>query len=227
MDADYSQIELRVLAHMSGDEELIQAYRMDQDIHRITASKVFNTPFEEVTDLQRRNAKAVNFGIVYGISSFGLSQDLSISRKEAAEYIEQYFATYPKVKEYLDKLVSDAKENGYITTMFGRRRPIPELSSSNFMQRSFGERVAMNSPIQGTAADIIKIAMIKVWKALKEAGLRSKLILQVHDELLIETYEDEVEQVKQILTDNMKNAAELMVNLEVDLHIGKNWYEAH
>jgi len=227
MDADYSQIELRVLAHMSGDEELIQAYKMDQDIHRITASKVFNTPFEQVTDLQRRNAKAVNFGIVYGISSFGLSQDLSISRKEAAEYIEQYFATYPKVKEYLDKLVSDAKENGYITTMFGRRRPIPELSSSNFMQRSFGERVAMNSPIQGTAADIIKIAMIKVWKALKDAGLKSKLILQVHDELLIETYEEEVEQVKQILSENMKNAAQLEVNLEVDLHVGNNWYEAH
>ena len=227
MDADYSQIELRVLAHMSGDEELIQAYKMDQDIHRITASKVFNTPFEQVTDLQRRNAKAVNFGIVYGISSFGLSQDLSISRKEAAEYIEQYFATYPKVKEYLDKLVSDAKENGYITTMFGRRRPIPELSSSNFMQRSFGERVAMNSPIQGTAADIIKIAMIKVWKALKDTGLKSKLILQVHDELLIETYEEEVEQVKQILSENMKKAAQLEVNLEVDLHVGNNWYEAH
>jgi len=227
MDADYSQIELRVLAHMSEDEELIQAYQMDQDIHRITASKVFNTPFEEVTDLQRRNAKAVNFGIVYGISSFGLSQDLSISRKEAAEYIEQYFATYPKVKGFLDKLVSDAKENGYITTMFGRRRPIPELSSSNFMQRSFGERVAMNSPIQGTAADIIKIAMIKVWKALKEAGLKSKLILQVHDELLIETVEEEVEQVKKILEENMKQAANLKVNLEVDLHVGKNWYEAH
>ncbi len=227
MDADYSQIELRVLAHLSNDEELIQAYQMDQDIHRITASKVFNTPFEEVTDLQRRNAKAVNFGIVYGISSFGLSQDLSISRKEAAEYIEQYFATYPKVKEYLDKLVSDAKEKGYITTMFGRRRPIPELSSSNFMQRSFGERVAMNSPIQGTAADIIKIAMIRVWKALKEKGLKSKLILQVHDELLIETYEEEVEQVREILTENMKHAADLKVNLEIDLHVGKNWYEAH
>lgn len=227
MDADYSQIELRVLAHMSGDEELIQAYKMDQDIHRITASKVFRTPLEEVTDLQRRNAKAVNFGIVYGISSFGLSQDLSISRKEAAEYIEKYFATYPKVKEYLDKLVCDAKENGYITTMFGRRRPIPELSSSNFMQRSFGERVAMNSPIQGTAADIIKIAMIKVWKALKDADLKSKLILQVHDELLIETLEEEVEQVKMILEENMKQAADLKVSMEVDLHVGKNWYEAH
>ena len=226
MDADYSQIELRVLAHMSGDEQLIEAYRMDQDIHRITAAKVFHTPFEEVTDLQRRNAKAVNFGIVYGISSFGLSQDLSISRKEAAEYIEQYFATYPKVKVFLDGLVSEAKEKGYITTMFGRRRPIPELSSSNFMQRSFGERVAMNSPIQGTAADIIKIAMIRVWKALKEAGLKSKLILQVHDELVIETYLEEEEQVWKILAENMKSAAELSVALEIDLHTGMNWYEA-
>ncbi len=226
MDADYSQIELRVLAHMSGDEQLIEAYRMDQDIHRITAAKVFHTPFEEVTDLQRRNAKAVNFGIVYGISSFGLSQDLSISRKEAAEYIEQYFATYPKVKEFLDKLVADAKEKGYVTTMFHRRRPVPELSSSNFMQRSFGERIAMNSPIQGTAADIIKIAMIRVWKALKEAGLKSKLILQVHDELLIETLKEEEEVVRKILTDNMKEAAKLAVTLEVDLHTGDDWYEA-
>ena len=226
MDADYSQIELRVLAHMSGDEQLIEAYHMDQDIHRITAAKVFHTPFDQVTDLQRRNAKAVNFGIVYGISSFGLSQDLSISKQEAAEYIEQYFATYPKVKEFLDGLVSQAKEKGYITTMFGRRRPIPELSSSNFMQRSFGERVAMNSPIQGTAADIIKIAMIRVWKALKEAGLKSKLILQVHDELVIETFLDEEEQVRKILSENMKEAADLAVTLEVDLHTGKNWYEA-
>lgn len=226
-DADYSQIELRVLAHMSGDEELIQAYHMDQDIHRITASKVFKTPFEEVTDLQRRNAKAVNFGIVYGISSFGLSQDLSISKKEAAEYIEQYFATYPKVKEYLDRLVADAKEKGYITTMYGRRRPIPELSSSNFMQRSFGERVAMNSPIQGTAADIIKIAMIRVWKELRRAGLNSRLILQVHDELVIETRREETEQVCRILEESMKQAAQLAVPLEVDLHTGENWYEAH
>lgn len=226
MDADYSQIELRVLAHMSGDEQLIDAYRTEQDIHRITAAKVFHTPFEEVTDLQRRNAKAVNFGIVYGISSFGLSQDLSISRKEAAEYIEQYFATYPKVKEFLDRLVEDAKKQGYTTTMFGRRRPIPELSSSNFMQRSFGERVAMNSPIQGTAADIIKIAMIRVWRALRERGLKSKLILQVHDELVIETLLEEEEQVRQILSENMKAAADLAVTLEIDLHTGENWYEA-
>ena len=226
MDADYSQIELRVLAHMSGDEQLIDAYRQEEDIHRITASKVFHTPFEEVTDLQRRNAKAVNFGIVYGISSFGLSQDLSISKKEAAQYIEQYFATYPKVKEFIDKLVTDAKEKGYTETMFGRRRPIPELSSSNFMQRSFGERVAMNAPIQGTAADIIKIAMIKVWKALKEEGLKSRLILQVHDELLIETAQEEEARVREILTENMKSAADLAVTLEIDLHTGNNWYEA-
>jgi len=226
MDADYSQIELRVLAHMSGDEQLIAAYRSEQDIHRITASQVFHVPFDEVTDLQRRNAKAVNFGIVYGISSFGLSQDLSISKKEAAEYIEQYFSTYPGVKNFLNKLVEDAKTNGYAETMFGRRRPIPELSSSNFMQRSFGERVAMNSPIQGTAADIIKIAMIKVWKALTDQGLKSKLILQVHDELVIETFKDEEDAVRKILEENMKSAAELAVKLEVDLHTGQNWYEA-
>lgn len=225
-DADYSQIELRVLAHISGDGQLIEAYRSDADIHRITASKVFHTPFEEVTDLQRRNAKAVNFGIVYGISSFGLSQDLSISRKEAESYINQYFETYPDVKKFLDRQVEEAKEKGYVTTMFGRRRPIPELKSSNFMQRSFGERVAMNSPIQGTAADIIKLAMIHVWEELKRRGLESKLILQIHDELLIETRENEVEEVKRLLEEEMKHAADLAVTLEVDLHTGQNWYDA-
>lgn len=226
MDADYSQIELRVLAHMSGDKQLIEAYKMDEDIHRITASKVFHTPFEEVTDLQRRNAKAVNFGIVYGISSFGLSQDLSISKKEAAEYIEQYFDTYPEVKRFLDITVENAKKNGYVTTMYGRRRPIPELSSGNFMQRSFGERVAMNSPIQGTAADIMKIAMIRVWKRLHSEGLQSRLILQVHDELLIETFVEEKEKVRCILAEEMQNAANLAVKLEIDLHTGNDWYEA-
>ena len=226
MDADYSQIELRVLAHMSGDETLIEAYAMSEDIHRITASKVFHTPLEEVTDLQRRNAKAVNFGIVYGISSFGLSQDLSISTKEAKAYIDQYFATYPGIKEFLDKLVRDAKEKGYVETMYGRRRPVPELKSSNFMQRSFGERIAMNSPIQGTAADIMKIAMIKVYQALQEAGLKSRLILQVHDELVVETFESEVDQVKEILYHSMKDAAKLAVELEVDLHTGATWFDA-
>ncbi len=225
-DADYSQIELRVLAHMSGDEQLIEAYRTEQDIHRITAAKVFHTPFEEVTDLQRRNAKAVNFGIVYGISSFGLSQDLSITKKEAAEYIEQYFATYPKVKSFLDGLVAKARECGYAETLFGRRRPIPELASGNFMQRSFGERIAMNSPIQGTAADIIKIAMINVHKALLKEGLKSRLILQVHDELLIETAKGEEEAVARILSEGMHSAAQLSVELAIDMHTGKNWYEA-
>ncbi|MBQ8816824.1 MAG: DNA polymerase I [Lachnospiraceae bacterium] len=226
MDADYSQIELRVLAHMSGDEALIEAYAMSEDIHRITASKVFHIPFEEVTDLQRRNAKAVNFGIVYGISSFGLSQDLSISTKEAKEYIDQYFATYPGIKAFLDKLVSDTKELGYVETMYGRRRPVPELKSSNFMQRSFGERIAMNSPIQGTAADIMKLAMIKVYEELKVAGLQSRLILQVHDELVIETLQSEVDEVREILYRSMKDAAKLAVELEVDLHVGDTWYDA-
>ncbi len=170
LDADYSQIELRVLAHLSGDEKLIEAYREAEDIHRLTASQVFHIPFDEVTSLQRRNAKAVNFGIVYGISSFGLSQDLSITRKEAAEYIEKYFESYPRIKGFLDSMVEAGKENGYVETMFGRRRPVPELKSSNFMQRSFGERVAMNSPIQGTAADIIKIAMNRVRERLEKEG---------------------------------------------------------
>lgn len=227
LDSDYSQIELRILAHMSEDENLIAAYNSDEDIHRITASQVFNTPLNEVTKAQRSNAKAVNFGIVYGISSFGLSQDLSISKKEAAKYIEKYFETYPKVHEFLNGLVSSAKEKGYSVTMFKRRRPIPELSSSNFMQRSFGERVAMNAPIQGTAADIIKLAMIGVYHKLKELELKSKLILQVHDELLIETAKDEVDIVKSILDEQMKNAARLSVALVVDTNEGSNWLEAH
>ncbi|MCD8379362.1 MAG: DNA polymerase I [Lachnospiraceae bacterium] len=226
MDADYSQIELRVLAHMSGDEHLIEAYAMSEDIHRITASKVFHVPLEEVTDLQRRNAKAVNFGIVYGISSFGLSQGLSISPKEAKVYIDQYFETYPGIKAFLDEMVQSAKDTGYAVTLYGRRRPVPELKSNNFAQRSFGERVAMNSPIQGTAADIMKLAMNKVWRRLREAGLESRLILQVHDELVIETKESEVEQVREILYDSMKHAADLRVDLEVDLHTGSDWYEA-
>lgn len=226
LDADYSQIELRVLAHMSGDERLIEAYRSAQDIHAITASQVFHIPLDEVTPLQRRNAKAVNFGIVYGISAFGLSEGLSISRKEAMEYISQYFETYPQVKVFLDGLVSSAKEHGYVATMFGRRRPVPELKSANFMQRSFGERVAMNSPIQGTAADIIKIAMIRVDRRLREENLKSRLLLQVHDELLVETFIPEKEQVEAILSEEMRQAAKLRVDLEIDMHDGKNWFEA-
>lgn len=227
LDADYSQIELRILAHMSGDEKLIEAYNMAEDIHRITASQVFGVPLDKVTDQQRRNAKAVNFGIIYGISSFGLSQDLSISKKEADKYIKQYFETYPSIKAYIDGLVSSAKEKGYSITMYNRRRPIPELSSSNFMQRSFGERVAMNAPIQGTAADIIKLAMINVYNALKNGEYKSKLILQVHDELLVETYKDEIDDVKKIISDGMRNAAKLRVPLEIDLQQGNNWFEAH
>ena len=175
---------------------------------------------------KRRNAKAVNFGIVYGISSFGLSQDLSITKKEAAEYIEQYFKTYPGIKVFLDKAVESAKEEGYARTIFGRRRPVPELKSSNFMQRSFGERVAMNAPIQGAAADIMKIAMIGVNRRLKEQKMKSRLVLQVHDELLIEAYQPEIEEVKKILADEMEQAASLKVPLEIDMHTGKNWYEA-
>lgn len=227
VDADYSQIELRILAHMSEDESLIEAYNSGMDIHSITASKVFKVPLEQVTKQQRSNAKAVNFGIVYGMSAFGLSQDLSISRKEATEYINQYFETYPKVKEYLDNIVAFAKEKGYVKTLFGRKRPIPELKSSNFMQKSFGERIAMNSPIQGTAADIMKIAMINVDKRLQQENMKSRIVLQVHDELLIEAYKDEVDKVSEILSQEMSNAANLSVNLDVDVNVGDNWLEAH
>lgn len=227
LDADYSQIELRVLAHMSGDEGLIEAYLENQDIHRSTASKVFHTPYDEVTDLQRRNAKAVNFGIVYGISSFGLSQDLNIPKKEAQAYIDQYFAMYPAVKQFIDGLVEKAKKLGYSETMFGRKRPLPEIKSSNFVQRSFGERVAMNAPIQGTAADIIKVAMIRVANCLKAEKLQSRIVLQVHDELLVEAWEQEKETVRQILLEEMPRAVELSVPLEVEVLEGRDWKEAH
>ena len=195
---------------MSGDDTLIEAYNEDRDIHKITASKVFKTPLDEVTPRQRSNAKAVNFGIVYGISSFGLSRDLSISKKEAKEYIDEYFNTYKTLKNYLDNLVKSAKENGYTKTIYGRRRPVPELSSGNFMQRQFGER----------------IAMINVYKRLKNERLESRLILQIHDELLIETKIGEEEQVRKILSEEMVNAATLRVPLAIDIHSGKDWYEA-
>lgn len=226
VDADYSQIELRVLAHMSGDAALIAAYQADEDIHAITASQVFDVPLDQVDSTLRRKAKAVNFGIVYGISSFGLGQDLDISRKEAEGYIEKYFATYGKVKKFLDRTVEDAKKNGYTVTMFGRRRPIPELASSNFMTRSFGERAAMNAPVQGTAADIIKIAMVRVNRRLKEEHLQSKLVLQIHDELIIETKKEELEIVQKILVEEMMHAADLTVPLLVDANVGDSWYDA-
>lgn len=227
IDADYSQIELRIMADMAGDENLIEAYNSSADIHKITASKVFNTPPDEVSKEQRRNAKAVNFGIIYGISSFGLSQDLSITRKEAEGYIKQYFATYPQVKEFLDNTVKQARLNGYTTTKYARRRPIPELASSNFNLRQFGERAAMNAPIQGTAADIMKIAMINVDRALKENNLKSRIVLQVHDELLVEAPENEAETAMQIIKKEMSEAAKLKVALEVECRIGKDWYETH
>jgi len=226
VDADYSQIELRILAHMSGDERLINAYREAQDIHAITASEVFHIPLDEVTPLQRRNAKAVNFGIVYGISAFGLSEDLSISRKEAVEYINKYFETYPGVKAFLDDQVAQGKEKGYVTTLYKRRRPIPELKSTNFMQRSFGERVAMNSPIQGTAADIMKLAMLAVEQELRTRQMKSRIVLQIHDELLLEAHQSEVAEVLGLVVDQMKHAAELRVTLEVEAHQGNSWLDA-
>ena len=225
VDADYSQIELRILAHMAGDERLITAYKSDEDIHAITASQVFDVPLEQVDSSLRRKAKAVNFGIVYGISSFGLGQDLDISRKEAEGYIEKYFSTYSGVKEFLDNTVRDAKQKGYTVTMFGRRRPIPELASSNFMTRSFGERAAMNSPVQGSAADIMKIAMIHVNRELKKRGLASRLVLQIHDELIIETPEDELEEVRALLVEQMEGAATLSVPLLVEANVGNSWYD--
>ena len=226
LSADYSQIELRILAHMSGDETMIDAFRSGQDIHARTASEVFGVPLAEVTGEQRRRAKAVNFGIVYGLSDFGLSRDLGISRKEAGGYIERYFERYHGVRAFLDKMVADAHENGYVTTLYGRRRDLPAINSRNFMQRSFAERMAMNTPIQGTAADLIKIAMIRAYDALRAAGVESRILLQVHDELVLETVEAEIAQVTEILRAAMSGAAELAVPLAVDVHVGKNWAEA-
>ncbi|WHE86508.1 DNA polymerase I [Lachnoanaerobaculum gingivalis] len=226
VDADYSQIELRVLASLSGDEKLIESYRSAADIHAATAAQVFHVPLDEVTPELRRNAKAVNFGVVYGISAFGLSEDLSISRKEALDYINNYFKIYGGVKKFLDKQVADAKEKGYVKTMFGRIRPIPEIKSSNFMTRSFGDRVAMNSPIQGSAADIMKISMLKVDEALEKSGFDARIVLQIHDELLVEVKEDEAAKVSELVEKAMKEAVSLKVPLEVDAHIGKTWLEA-
>ncbi len=227
LDADYSQIELRVLAHLSGDERLIAAYREAQDIHRITASQVFHTPFAEVTKEQRSRAKAVNFGIVYGISSFGLGQGLNISNHEAEEYIKSYFETYPGVKEFMDRLVEEGRETGESRTLFGRLRPLPDISSTNHAKRSAEERVAMNAPIQGTAADIMKRAMLRVDRRLIEGGFRSRLLLQIHDELLVEVWQPETEEVRRILMEEMSGAAELRVPLEVSAGEGENWLDAH
>lgn len=226
VDADYSQIELRVLAHITGDEMMQRAFAEGIDIHANTASQVFHVPVDQVTPEMRRNAKAVNFGIVYGISDFSLAKDINVTRKEAARYINSYFSTYSKVKKYMDDIVEFARKNGYVETMFHRKRQIPELKSSSFQVRSFGQRIAMNTPIQGSAADIIKIAMVKVWSELKKRNLRSRLILQVHDELLVETAAEELEEVKDIVRRNMEEAVKLSVPLVVDISTGKDWFEA-
>jgi len=225
IDADYSQIELRVLAHMSQDEIMINAFKNNNDIHQICASQVFNVPLEEVTKEMRSHAKAVNFGIVYGISDFGLAEQLKISRKEAKQYIDSYLEKYHGIEEFMEREVEKAKANGYVETMFHRRRYIPEINSNNYMVRKFGDRAAMNAPIQGTAADIMKIAMIKVYKELKKRNLKSKIVLQIHDELIIETLENEKEEVSEVLKSCMQNAAKLDIDLEVDLQIGKSWYD--
>ena len=226
VDADYSQIELRVLAHMSKDEIMVEAFKTDQDIHTICASQVFKVPVEKVSKQLRSRAKAVNFGIVYGISDFGLAEQIDIKRKEAKEYIDQYLETYSGIKSFMSDIVEHAKEKGYVETEFGRRRYIPELASKNYMVRQFGQRAAMNTPIQGTAADIMKIAMIKVYNELKKRNLKSKIVLQIHDEMLIETELSEKEEVYEILKQSMENAVQLSVPLKVEIEEGKSWYQA-
>ena len=226
IDADYSQIELRLLAHFSGCKELVAAYKEGEDIHTLTASQVFGVPKEKVTEKMRREAKAVNFGIIYGMSEFGLSRNLGITVSTAHEYIAKYFARYSAVKEYMNENVEFARKNGYVSTLAGRKRFIPEINSSNFNLRQFGERAAMNMPLQGSSADIIKIAMINVYNALKSKGLKTKLILQVHDELVLEAPESEAEVAAEILKQEMENAVQLKVPLTVDVHSGKDWYEA-
>ncbi|MBR0355262.1 MAG: DNA polymerase I [Oscillospiraceae bacterium] len=227
VDADYSQIELRLLAHISDDKTMQAAFLSGEDIHRVTASQVFDTPLEEVTALQRSRAKAVNFGIVYGISAFSLAQDIGVWPNEAKAYIDAYLAKYHGVRDYMKRIVEQAKADGYVSTLYGRRRELPELKSSNFNVRSFGERVALNMPIQGTAADIIKLAMVRVWRRLRKEGLRAKLILQVHDELIVECPEAEAERVQTILTEEMEHTAQLAVPLTADAKIGHSWAEAH
>ena len=224
--ADYSQIELRVLAHIAGDEKLVEAFRNDMDIHTKTAMDVFGVEKDEVTSNMRRHAKAVNFGIVYGISDYGLSQSLDITRKEAGEFIKKYLESFPGVKEYMDDIVQDAKQKGYVTTLMNRRRYLPEITSRNFNLRSFAERTAMNTPIQGSAADIIKKAMIDMAARLKEENLQTRMLLQVHDELIFEAPEDEIETLKKIVPEVMENAMELEVPLKVDYSYGQTWYDA-
>ena len=227
VDADYSQIELRLLAHMAGDQAMIDGFKSGEDIHTITASQVFGVPVEEVAPQMRRSAKAVNFGIVYGISPFSLSQEIAVSVQEAKEYMDRYFAHYAGVRAYMDGVVEQAREAGYVSTLWGRRRWIPEIKSSNFNTRSFGERVALNAPIQGTAADIIKLAMIRVYNRLKQENLQGKLVLQVHDELIVECPENEAEAVCRLVEEEMEGVAALAVPLLAETKAGKTWAEAH
>ena len=224
--ADYSQIELRVLAHIAGDEKLIKAFKEDTDIHTQTAMDVFHVEADEVTSNMRRQAKAVNFGIVYGISDYGLSQNLGITRKEAKKFIERYFNSYPGVKSYMDEIVQEAKHKGFVSTIMKRRRYLPDITSRNFNMRSFAERTAMNTPIQGSAADIIKKAMIDLDHRLKEEDLQAKVLLQVHDELILEAPENEIDKLKEIVPDVMERTVELDVPLKVDYSFGKSWFDA-
>ena len=226
VDSDYSQIELRILAHISEDKTMVEAFNEDMDIHTITASKIFGVDVENVSKQLRSKAKAVNFGIVYGISEFGLAEQTGINRREAKDFMDQYLEHYSGINHYMEDIIDEAKAKGYIDTMFGRRRYIPELKSNNYMVRKFGERIAMNTPIQGTAADIMKIAMIRVYQKLKEEGLKSKVVLQIHDELLVEAPMDEKERVKEILVSEMENVVKLKVPLKVEAEEGKNWLQA-
>ena len=225
-DADYSQIELRVLSHIADDEEMLKAFNDEVDIHTVTASQVFNMPVEMVTPLMRSRAKAVNFGIVYGIGAFSLAKDIRVTRKEADDYIKGYLRHYSGVDKYMETVAKDAKEKGYVSTLWGRRRYLPELNSSNGMLRAFGERVARNMPIQGTAADIIKIAMVRVYNRLKDEKMEAKLILQVHDELIVEAPQNEIEKAAKILCEEMENACQMKVRLRADVNTGKTWYDA-
>ena len=227
VDADYSQIELRLLAHISGDTDMINAFKSGEDIHAVTASQVFNLPLSEVTPVHRSRAKAVNFGIVYGSSAWSLAQDIGVTPNEAKEYMDAYLSKYHGVREYMKSVVEQAREQGYVATLYGRRRALPELKSSNFNTRSFGERVALNMPIQGTAADVIKLAMVNVHRRLRDEGLEARLILQVHDELIAECPESEAERVRELIKQEMESAADFSVTLAAQAGAGKSWAQAH
>ncbi|MDP4269213.1 MAG: DNA polymerase, partial [Bacteroidota bacterium] len=225
--ADYSQIELRIIAHLSQDKNMVEAFKSEQDIHAATSAKIYKVPIEEVTKDMRRKAKTANFGIIYGVSVFGLAERLTIPRAEAKELIEGYFATYPQIKEYMDNIIHQAKKDGYVTTLLNRKRMLPDINSGNSIVRGYAERNAINAPIQGTAADIIKIAMVNIYRRFKEENIQSKMILQVHDELNFSVLDSEKEKVEKIVIEEMERAFPLSVPLKVDGGFGKNWLEAH